>query len=91
MVGGGGYPGIEFEVKREINKMSETVMLGGFSFLCGVIAAKWGMELGVSQLTQLALLVCGLFLGPVLLLLMYIFLVYKFKREGRPGTQFIGR
>jgi hypothetical protein len=58
-----------------------------FLFLCGLIAAKWGLELGVSQFRQLLLFILGCLTGPFILVLQYIYLVYMFKEQDRSGHQ----
>ncbi|MBT3205024.1 MAG: hypothetical protein HOB14_11495 [Gammaproteobacteria bacterium] len=58
-----------------------------FLFLCGVIAAKWGLELGVSQFRQFLLFIAGCLFGPVILVLQYIYLVYMYKEQNRSGHQ----
>ncbi len=58
-----------------------------FLILCGVIAAKWGLELGVSQFRQFLLFVVGCLSGPLILVLQYIYLVYMYKEQNRSGHQ----
>lgn len=48
-----------------------------FSLTCGVIAAKWALDLGYSQLNQIVSGIMGLIFGPLALLLLYIRLIYK--------------
>ena len=52
---------------------------------CAVVCAKWALDLGFSQLRQILFLIGGLLFGPLTLLVLYIYLVNKAKREGKPG------
>jgi hypothetical protein len=45
---------------------------GALAFLCGVIAARWALELGYSQGRQLVCFLGGLLLGPLMPLIMYL-------------------
>lgn len=63
--------------------MKEVIIVSNLS--CGIICAKWALELGFSQLRQIVCLVGGLLFGPILLLVLYVFLVNKAKREGEAG------
>ena len=56
------------------------------AFVCGIISAKWAMELGFSQLRQVIWGVAGLLLGPVALLLLYIRLLIAWQesRDAEP-------
>ena len=42
------------------------------------------MDLGYSQFRQIIFGVGGLFLGPLMLLILYVRLLYKAKEEGKP-------
>lgn len=59
-------------------------------FLFGVLSAKWSMELGYSQLMQIILFTTALFVGPLVLFILYIRLLYRRKENGEPGTQLFG-
>lgn len=63
--------------------MNQTIVLT--NVVCGIISAKWALELGFSQFRQLILLVGGLLLGPLMLLILYVYLILKARREGHPG------
>ncbi len=63
----------------------------GGSLLSAVISAKWAMELGYSQIRQFLWGVGGLILVPLMPLLLYIRLVYKYRAEGRLGGQSFGK
>jgi len=56
---------------------------------CGVICAKWALDLGFSQLRQVIFLVGGLVFGPLMLLILYVFLINKAKEEGAPGAKVV--
>lgn len=61
--------------------MNQTIVMG--NMICALICAKWAMELGFSQFRQLLFLIGGLILGPIMLLILYIRLLYKVKAGGR--------
>ena len=63
--------------------MKESVLLVNLS--CAVICAKWALDLGCSQIRQLIFLTGGIFLGPIMLLILYVRLVRKTKKEGGAG------
>jgi hypothetical protein len=48
-----------------------------------IICAKWALELGFSELEQLFILFVGLFLGPLVLLMLYIRLIYATKAKAK--------
>jgi hypothetical protein len=56
---------------------------------CAIISAKWALDLGYSQIRQILFLIGGLILGPVMLLILYIFLVNKAKKEGATGGKIL--
>lgn len=56
----------------------------------GIICAKWAMELGYSQFTQLILLVAGCCFGPLVLACLYVRLLNQRKAKSESGTQFFG-
>ncbi len=49
--------------------------------ICALISAKWAMELGFSESRQILFLFGGLLIGPLMLLILYIRLQYKYKEE----------
>ena len=57
--------------------MHQYVTYGGLSLLCGVVSAKWALELGYNQPRQLIWGLGGLVLGPLIPLFLYIRLLYK--------------
>jgi len=52
---------------------------------CAVISAKWALDLGFSQIRQIIFLIGGLLFGPIMLLILYVFLINKAKKEGQSG------
>ncbi|QVL34070.1 hypothetical protein KIH39_09230 [Telmatocola sphagniphila] len=54
---------------------------------CGIISAKWAMELGFSQLRQALWGIAGLLLGPLALLILYIRLVRDRQATGKIGGE----
>lgn len=67
--------------------MGETIAVSNAA--CGVISAKWALELGFSQVRQIIFLIGGLILGPLMLLVLYVFLINKAKKEGQPGGKMV--
>ena len=65
-------------------------MPGSVMFLFGVLAAKWALDLGYSQVSQFLHFLVALFLGPLVLLILYMRLVYQKKEAGQPGVQVLG-
>ena len=59
------------------------------NLVCAIVCAKWALELGYSQIRQVLFLFGGLFFGPLTLLILYVYLVQKAQKEGRPGAKFI--
>ena len=59
------------------------------AFTCGIVSAKWAMELGCNQLRQALWGVAGLLLGPVALLVLYIRLLGTRQSLRQPGGQWI--
>jgi len=51
--------------------------IAGVNIVCAIISAKWAMELGYSQLRQILFLIGGLILGPIMLLILYIYLLNR--------------
>jgi len=52
---------------------------------CAVICAKWALDLGFSQLRQIVNFFGGLLFGPIMRLVLYIFLVKAAKKEAKAG------
>ena len=65
--------------------MKEIVLVSNLS--CAVICAKWALDLGYSQIRQVLFLIGGLLIGPIMLLILYVFLVNKAKKEGGAGAK----
>jgi hypothetical protein len=63
--------------------VKETIVVSNVS--CAIICAKWALDLGYSQLRQILFLVGGLILGPLMLLILYVRLINKAKKEGATG------
>ncbi len=61
------------------------IAFGSLGFIGAILSAKWAMELGVGQTRQLLWGIGGLFAPPLILLLLYVFLIGKCKAEGHPG------
>jgi hypothetical protein len=59
--------------------------IAGINIVCAIISAKWAMELEYSQLRQILFLIGGLILGPIMLLILYIYLLRK-KLEEKKTT-----
>ena len=53
--------------------MKESILVS--NLVCAIICAKRALDLGFSQLRQILFLIGGLFLGPIMLLILYVFLV----------------
>ena len=56
---------------------------------CAIVCAQWALELGFSQLRQVLFLVGGLLFGPLVLLILYVYLINKARRAGQPGGQIV--
>jgi hypothetical protein len=67
----------------------EHFILSLLAFTCGILSAKWAMELGCSQLRQALWGVAGLLLGPLALLLLYIRLLGTRQATREPGGQWV--
>ncbi len=63
--------------------MKEIVVVSNLS--CAVICAKWAWDLGFNQIRQILFLVGGLLFGPIMLLILYVFLVNKARKEAATG------
>lgn len=67
--------------------MKEAIVMSNIT--CAIVCAKWALDLGFSQLRQLIFLIGGLLLGPLILLILYIYLINKAKHDGQPGGKII--
>ena len=67
--------------------MGETIVVSNLS--CAVICAKWALDLGFSQVRQIVFLIGGLLVGPLMLLVLYVFLIHKAKQDGAPGAKVV--
>ncbi len=65
----------------------EHLFLSLGSLTCGILSAKWAMELGHSQLRQVLWGVAGLLLGPLTLLVLYVRLVGTRQARHETGGQ----
>lgn len=70
--------------------MEHAIVTFSVSLVFGLVCAKWALELGYSQMSQMIHLLVGLFLGPLVLLVLYVRLIYKRRNEDAPGAQWIG-
>lgn len=59
--------------------------VAAINVVCALVSAKWAKDLGFNQVRQLIFLVGGLILGPIMLLILYVRLLYKSKAEGKPS------
>jgi hypothetical protein len=64
--------------------------IAGVNIVCAIISAKWAMELEYSQVRQLLFLVGGLILGPIMLLILYSYLLNKKLKEKKTSTSVTG-
>ncbi len=55
--------------------------------LFAAVSAKWAMELGFRQSSQMLWGIAGIFAGPVIVLILYVRLLGKYKSEGLSGTR----
>jgi len=67
--------------------MMETLAISNVT--CGIVSAKWALDLGFSQIRQIICLVGGLLFGPLMLLILYVFLVNQAKAAGQPGGRVV--
>jgi hypothetical protein len=56
---------------------------------CSIVCAKWALELGFSQLRQIIVLFGGLLFGPLMLLILYVYLILKARSEGQRGGKLV--
>ena len=61
----------------------EYASYGGVALLSAIISAKWAMDLGFSQGRQVLLGIGGLILGPLIPLVLYIYLLYAAKGSAK--------
>jgi hypothetical protein len=78
---------VPVERQRGENEMQEIIVVSNLS--CAVICAKWALDLGLSQIRQVLFLIGGLLFGPIMLLILYVFLINKAKRDGGPGGKVV--
>lgn len=57
--------------------------------VCAIICAKWALDLGNSQLSQVLHGIAGLFLGPLVLLILYTRLIYQARDRHAPGGRML--
>jgi hypothetical protein len=67
--------------------MKESILVSNLA--CAVICAKWALDLGFSQIRQILFLIGGLIFGPIMLLILYVFLVNQARRAGGTGGKMI--
>ena len=60
--------------------------IAGINIVCAIISAKWAMELGFSQGRQILYLIGGMILGPIMLLVLYIYLLNKKLKEQKTAA-----
>ncbi|QEL19862.1 hypothetical protein [Limnoglobus roseus] len=65
------------------------VNLGILALTCGILSAKWSMELGMNQFRQLLWGVAGVLLGPLALLILYVRHLGARQANGVHGAQWI--
>lgn len=56
---------------------------------CAIICAKWGLDLGYSQVSQFLLLLGGLIFGPLALLILYVRLIYRAGDKGETSGRMV--
>jgi len=72
-----------------MNNQRVVVEYGALSFTCGVISARWALDLGYSQTRQLIFGLGGLIFGPLMLLVLYVRLLRQAKAEGKPAAKIV--
>ncbi len=65
------------------------VEYGTFALTCAIISARWAMDLGYNQTRQLIFGFGGLLLGPLMLLVLYVRLLYQAKAEGKSAADIV--
>jgi hypothetical protein len=73
--------------RKEKMTMKEVIVVSNVT--CAVVCAKWALDLGFSQFRQMLFLIGGLLFGPLTLLILYIYLINKAKKEGQPGAKLV--
>ena len=56
---------------------------------CAIVCAKWALDLGFSQLRQILFLIGGLLFGPLVLLILYVYLINRARSGGQPGGRIV--
>ena len=51
------------------------------NLICGLVSAKWALDLGFSQARQLIFMFGGFILGPIILLVLYVQHINKSKKQ----------
>ncbi len=67
--------------------MFQTVAVS--NVVCAFICAKWALDLGFSQLSQILHGIAGLFFGPLVLLILYTRLIYQARDRREPGGRML--
>jgi hypothetical protein len=67
--------------------MIEALTVG--NIICALVCAKWALDLNFTQVRQILWLLTGILLGPVTLLVLYVYLVKKASEKGQPGAKWI--
>lgn len=67
--------------------MKEAVVVSNLT--CALVCAKWALDLGYSQTRQILFLLGGLLFGPLVLLVLYVYLIRKAKAAGQSGAKII--
>lgn len=70
--------------------MDLNLATSSLAFLFGITSAKWALDLGLSQTAQLVTFILGLFIGPLVLLVLYLRLIRHKKSLGEGGAQIYG-
>lgn len=61
--------------------------LGLICLLFAAVSAKWAMELGFRQSSQILRGIAGMLAGPVVVLILYVRLLGKHKSDGLSGAR----
>lgn len=69
--------------------MKPMEQIAAYNVLCAIIAAKWAMDLGVSQVRQVLFGVGGLLFGPLMLLVLYVFSLNEAKKQDKPSAKWV--
>jgi hypothetical protein len=76
-------------IKRQKGNSTMMEALVVSNVTCAIVCAKWALDLGFSQLRQIIFLIGGLLFGPLVLLVLYVFLVNQARRAGQPGGKIV--